>query len=287
MNKNTLITLAILMTLFLPFTYGGCGGGGGSSNGGQFYAEAPFFFEVAIDTHNRFFIQAVTGSVEIIGSTTADSVIIEGERRVGSSSPEDAKEHLDELQVEVEDLGTEVTVETLQPKFALGRNYIVDYRVTVPDHLEVYANQVVGTVIIDAINSPVSVITINGDVDIADISGSAQVNVTNGQIFSQVTSPSNGAIELSTINGSIDAEVVLPLDGTIDITVLHGDINLDIPQNTSAIFSARLIKGSIRLIDLVLQNEVKTPTSLTGILGDGRGDIWLETETGNITVTGF
>ncbi|MBW2409172.1 MAG: hypothetical protein JRF72_05200, partial [Deltaproteobacteria bacterium] len=149
MNKNTLITLAILMTLFLPFTYGGCGGGGGSSDGGQFYAEAPFFYEVAIDTHNRFFIQAVAGSIEITGSATADSVVIEGERRVGSSSPDDAREHLEALQVEVEDLGTEVTVETLQPQFAHGRSYEVDYRITVPDDLEVYVSQFGGPVIID------------------------------------------------------------------------------------------------------------------------------------------
>ena len=287
MTKNTLITLAILMTLFLPFTYGGCGGGGGSNSSGQYYAEAPFFFQVPINTQNRFFIQAFAGGVEITGSPTVNSVTIEGERRVGSSSLADAEEHLDELQIEVKDLGTEVMVETIQPKFAQGRNYEVEFRITVPDDLEVYVSQFGGPVTIDAINSMVSVNTFSGDVDIADISGSAQVNVTNGQIFSQVTTPSNGAIELSTINGSIDAEIVLPLDGTIDITVMHGDINLDIPQDTSATFSAGLIKGSIRLIDLVLQNEIRTPISLTGILGDGRGDIWLETDSGNITVTGF
>jgi hypothetical protein len=89
------------------------------------------------------------------------------------------------------------------------------------------------------------------------------------------------------VNGSIDAEVALPLNGTIDIAVLHGNINLDIPQNTSATFSAGLLEGSIQLINLELRNEVRTPRSLTGILGDGQGDIWLETETGNIIVTGF
>jgi hypothetical protein len=287
MNKNTLITMAILMTLFLPFTYGGCGGGGGSSNDGQFYAEEPFFDQVAIDTQDRFFIQAVAGSIEITGSSTVNSVTIEGERRVGSSSPADAETYLDQLQVQIKDLGNEVTVETIQPKFAHGRNYEVDYRITIPDHLEVYVSQVGGTVVIDSINSPVSVNAFAGDVDLVEISGSTVVNVINGEITSQVTLPSDGILELSTMTGNIDSQVALPLGGTIDITVLHGDIHLDIPQNTSATLSADLIKGFIQLVNLVLQNEVRTSYSLTGTFGNGQGDIWLETETGNITVTGF
>ena len=35
MNRNTLIALAILIFLCLPFTYGGCGGGGGSDSDGM------------------------------------------------------------------------------------------------------------------------------------------------------------------------------------------------------------------------------------------------------------
>ena len=288
MNKHKLITLAILMALILPFTYGGCaGGGGGSDDNGQVYAEEPIFFQVAIENHDRFFIQANTGRVEITGSPTVNSVTIEGERRVGSSNLEDAEAYLDQLQVAVKDLGTEVTVETIQPKFAGGRNYEVNYRITVPDNLEVYASQVVGPVFIDAINNPVTVNMVNGDADISEISGSTQVNVINGKIFSQVTLPFDGAIELTTVNGGIDAEIGLSPGGTIDITALHGDINLDIPQNTSATFSASLIEGSIQLIHLVLQNEVRAAHSLSGILGEGQGDIWLETETGKITVTGY
>lgn len=289
MNRNTLITLAILISLCLPFTYGGCngGGGGGSNDNGQIFVEETFFFEVAIDNHDRFLIQAIGGSVEITGSSTAKSVTIMGERRVGSKTREDAEQHLDELQVEVTEVRTEIIVETIQPKKANGRNYEVDYRISIPDNLEVSANQVGGPVFIDTIDGPVSVNTIKGDVDLIEISGNTQVNVINGQINSQVTLPLDGTIELSTLTGDIDSEVVLAIGGTIAMSALQGDIILDISEDTSATFAAEVIDGVIKLKQLVLHNQVKTPHSLTGTLGTGKGDIWLDTETGNITVTGF
>ena len=287
MNRNTLITLAILISLCLPFTYGGCSGGGGSSSDGQVWVAESFFYEVAVDTHDSFLIQAIGGSIEITGSPTANSVTIKGERRVGSKTREDAVKHLDELEVEVTDLGTEVMVETIQPKIANGRNYKVDYRITIPDNLEVHATQVGGPVFIDAIDGPVSVNNIKGDVDLVEISGSTRVNVMNGQIISHGTMPTDGNIELSTMTGNIDCEVALPLGGSIDMTALDGDINLDIPQDTSAILEAGVTDGVIRLIQLVLHDQVRTPHSLTGRLGDGKGDIRLETGTGDITVTGF
>ena len=285
MVKN-LIIIATLCCL-LPFTYGGCGGGGGSSDDGQVFVEESFFFEVSVENHDGFRIQAISGSLEITGSPMADSVTIEGERRVGSDSRSDAAAHLPELEVEVTDHGTEVFVETIQPKRANGRNYVVDYRITIPENLEVFASQVGGSVFINSIDSQLLVNNISGDVELVEIIGSTRVNVISGQIISQVTLPLDDSIELSTITGSIDSEVTLLSDGIIDITVIDGSINLDIPKNTSATFAAGAIDGAIRLLNLELQDEVKTPHTLTGMLGDGSGDIRLETDIGNITVNGF
>ena len=97
----------------------------------------------------------------------------------------------------------------------------------------------------------------------------------------------DGTIELATINGSVDSEIKLLSDGTIDVTVLHGGINLDMPQNTSATFEACVFEGDIGLKNVVLNEQVRTSHCLTGTLGDGSGDIRLETEFGKITVTGF
>jgi DUF4097 and DUF4098 domain-containing protein YvlB len=131
------------------------------------------------------------------------------------------------------------------------------------------------------------VINTNGDVELMEIVGSTRVNVVNGRIISEVTLPLDGTIELATVNGSVDSDIKLLSDGTIDVTVLHGGINLDIPNNTSAAFEACVFEGEIGLKNVILNEKVRTSHCLTGTLGDGRGDIRLETEFGKITVTGF
>jgi hypothetical protein len=106
----------------------------------------------------------------------------------------------------------------------------------------------------------------NGEVTIIGIIGSAFVNVANGTIKSGVT---------------------LPLHGTIDLNMGNGNINLAIPTHTSAGFSAMVSIGSISVSNLVLQNEVSTPTSRRGKIGNGQGTISLGTGNGHIRVSGF
>ena len=90
------------------------------------------------------------------------------------------------------------------------------------------------------------------------------------------------------VAGTIEGEVTLPLNGAIDMKTVTGDINLVIPVNTSAEFSAAVNIGSISDSNLVLQNEVRTATFLSGTLGSGQGTITLETEViGNISVSGL
>ena len=71
------------------------------------------------------------------------------------------------------------------------------------------------------------------------------------------------------------------------MNTVNGNITLDLPTNTSAEFSANVNSGSIVISNLVLQSEVITPTSVTGTLGNGEGEISLETVTGDINVSGF
>ena len=229
-------------------------------------AKESFSFEVAIESRFRLRLNSFNGTISITGISETDSVVISGEKRVESENAEDAEEHLKELEVRVQGLTDEVFIETIQPQETHGSNYMVDYTITLPNHFEVLVNQINGFVAIDSITNSVSVATVNGDVNLQKIFGSTFVEL---------------------INGSIDSEVTLPLDGTINMGTTNGAIELDIPQNTSAEFSANIGTGNINLINLVLLNEVSTPRSLNGTLGDGQGTIFLKTVNGNISVSGF
>jgi len=232
----------------------------------NFVAADSFSFEVEIETHTRLRLEGINGNVTISALSEADSVIITGEKRVGSESTQDAEEHLQELEVSVADMGSDVRVKTIQPEQTHGRSYVVDYTITLPQNLEVLVTNVNGAVTIDSINNSVSVVNVNGQVTLNEIFGSVLVSLVNGQI---------------------QAEVTLSTDGTIVMTTVNGGIGLDIPQSTSADFSASVVNGTIGISNLVLTNQVSTPDSLTGTLGDGQGTISLSTVNGSISVSGF
>ena len=199
------------------------------------------------------------------GSPEATSVHITGERRVESSSTRDAKERLEDLDVDVQDGANEVSIKTIQPDETHGRNYIVNYTITVPQDLEVQLHTITGDVTVDAIHTTVSIIAIAGNIRLGDIFGNTFVNLATG---------------------IIDGRVTLPIDGVLNLSTVTGGIGLEVPTDASAQLSANVITGHISLSDLVLENQNSSSTSLSGTLGDGRGTITLSVMTGNISISG-
>lgn len=236
-------------------------------NNTDFVTRESFSFRVDVVDHSRLRLEGVSGTITITGEPESDSVLITGERRVGSESTQDAEAHLPLLQVSVQEVGNEIYVKTTQPEQTHGRSYVVDYTITLPEGLEVSVNHVTGIVSINSVKKSVSVNHVTGQVLLDEISGSAVVSL---------------------VTGEIEAEMTLPEDSTINFNLVTGSVELEIPQNTSAEFSATVVTGTISLsADLVLQNQVSTHGSLTGTLGSGHGTISLSVVTGSISLKGF
>ncbi len=208
-------------------------------------ASESFLFELGASSRLR--LEGVNGTITVTGGSESASVTISGERRVGSDSAADAEAHLRELEVRVEERGDEVYVRTVQPSETRGRNYVVDYEITLPRGLTVQINN------------------INGDIDLEGLAGDTLAELVNGQIDARVSVPVGGVVDLSTVNGTIDVSV---------------------PVNTSAHLNANVVNGTIGIRDLTLHNEVSSRTSLQGVLGNGRGNIRLSTVNGSIDVEG-
>ncbi len=235
----------------------------------NFEAEETFSLEALVENRAQFRLHGKTGGITITGQPGALSVTITGTKRVQSESTQDAQAHLQDLTVNMQSLPNEIFVETFQPQDQNtgGREYIVDYTITLPQDLQTHVNSISGTVTLDSINNNVSVNNVGGSVTLKQIVGGALINV---------------------LGGTIESEITLPLNGSIDLNTLNGDINLTIPLNTSAGFSATVTLGTITAPNLVLQNETRTSTFLGGTLGSGQGTITLEIEQiGNIRVTGI
>jgi hypothetical protein len=214
----------------------------------DFIARESFNYHLSGWAHSRLRLEGVNGRVRIEGSYDSASVLVAGERIVKSDSDEDARRHLEYLEVRIEELGDELAVRTIQPENSSGRNYQVNYTISLPGSWSVEVSE------------------LNGNVILSDIHGSARVDL---------------------MNGAIEADLVLPMDGEIDLQTVNGEIDLDIPARTSAQFSADIVNGSINVSGLTLRNEVKTRNSLQGTLGEGRGQVSLRTTNGRINVKGF
>jgi hypothetical protein len=144
----------------------------------SFVAAEPFNFDVDAGGRGRLRLEGVNGTISIVGSSGVRSVSIEGERRVGSESREDARTHLEQLEVQVSGTANEVHVRTVQPEQSQGRSYIVDYTVTLPRNFEVVIESV------------------NGGVTVREIMASTYVAITNGVVDANVDLPRDGTIDL-------------------------------------------------------------------------------------------
>jgi hypothetical protein len=232
----------------------------------SFVAEEPFSSSIGVLQHKRVRLAAVTGIIHMIGDASANMVSISGKKKVTSTSTADAENHLSDITITIQDLGSEVFISTNQPTGSGNRLYQVDYIISFPDTLITGVGAVTGQITVDSVKQDVSVNHVTGNVFFNGLTGSSSVVL---------------------VTGNIEGDVILPNDGYLDWDVVTGDINLEIPVNTSAELTANVTTGGISVANLVLQNLTGSSTFLSGTLGDGQGNITLSVVTGNIDVTGI
>jgi hypothetical protein len=207
----------------------------------------------------------VNGTIEIQGRPGFDQVRVEAIRRVRSKTRHDAQAHLPHLQIAVSAGSDDILLETVQPKNSDGREYQVDYVVTVPQ--DFWA---------DVVNA-------NGSVNLKDLFANAWVQNANGDIFLKDLT---GSSWVTLGNGKIEAQVHLPPAGRLVHSVGNGGVALTVQPEVSAIFGAQVGNGSISLTGLNLSQSVAGPHSLHGVLGDGSGAIELSVGNGWIQARG-
>lgn len=248
-----------LPTLIVAALLSACGGGGDVNftisptfpplfppvGNTDFIARENFAFNLNGAGRDRLVLSGINGKIEITGDLVGSGIAITGQREVGAASLADAQAQLPALQVDVQEVGAEVVVRTIQPLTTGGRSYIVNYRIRLPASLAV------------------SIANVNGGLEL------------NGM---------NGGVDASLVNGQTEARLAVPSGGSVRLKGVNGNIDLHLPLATSAVFSAQVGIGTITLTDLALQNEVRTGTSLRGLLGTGNGTVTLETGNGSIRV---
>jgi hypothetical protein len=96
-----------------------------------------------------------------------------------------------------------------------------------------------------------------------------------------------GSCDVKTSVGDVLIEMILPDKGYCRAYTNSGNIRLKILRTASATISARTGNGSILFYNLEISDLQHDNDSLSGKLGSGTGEIYLETKSGNIEIVGF
>jgi len=232
----------------------------------DYSASESFSYEFAVKNQSQVFIDAINSTINIVSNNNISKAKVWGERIVKSDSEADATSHLKKLEAIVTDTDAAIYAETNQPSDSNGRDYLVNYNLSIPSDWDVDIKIINGVVEIDSSNSNVEIGMINGDIRLKEINGNLDIQLTNGKVSCKMTLPEQGKCEIKSVNA---------------------EIQLEIPKNTSADFAAGVVNGIVKVSSLDLQNLQSANNFVNGTLGSGDGTIKLEAVNGTIDASGY
>lgn len=98
----------------------------------------------------------------------------------------------------------------------------------------------------------------------------------------------NGSCEITALQGNVSLMLALPDSGFCFVKTGQGNLNIQIPVATSAQLTAGTLYGSVTFSGLNFsQIEEQSPKALRATLGDGLGRLQLDTEKGEIFISGL
>jgi DUF4097 and DUF4098 domain-containing protein YvlB len=225
--------------------------------------------EMAFDVNPgaRISLENINGDIDVVGGTGSQVTVV-ARKKAGR------QEYLDGLKVVVDASPDYIRIETRHPKsesswFNWGNDGggSVAYELSVPADVELDSIETVnGDVRIRAVDGIVKASTVNGGLDVGNLSAD---------------------VSLETVNGKIVAEFdVLGADQRVDAEAVNGRIEIRLPGDASARVTAETVNGSIDADDFGLEPEKGfVGRDLSGDIGGGAARISLDTVNGSIEIS--
>jgi len=243
-------------------------------------------------THNGYI--NITGADVTECSLTATIV-------AKADTEENAQMLAEEVKVELIPSGNKLTAKIEKPKLVPGRYVSVSLDVTVPNQTDADLTTHNGALKIKNLTGQLNGTTHNGEVTAEKIFGTAELKTYNGRVTCKEAA---GDIQLQTHNGSVICEEVsgdiklrthngsakafysgtAPPVCNVSIVTHNGGVSLTAPPNFSAKVDVSTHNGSIDTdLPITVTGKV-TKRKLTGTIGTGEGELYLETHNGSIKI---
>lgn len=184
--------------------------------------------------------ETTNGSISLLGSEQ-DQVTVKAWKQVSAPSKEKAEEFAQQVQVHVEQNGTEIHIYKEHPRPPLGYGVSVRYEISSPRTVGANLHTSNGAILIREIDGAVEAVTSNGAVELQGGTGDVNVRTSNGKIQLQ---DAMGHVRANTSNGQIKAALKQLQEGVFNTS--NGSINVNVREGNPPL-TAKTANGSIRL----------------------------------------
>ena len=301
-----LITSTVVFHLILIFLLAGCihvAADGAEldgpleieKKGDKHFVEARRSFEDG----NKLTLRNSNGAIEI-KSWDKNEVLILAEKHVRVNNgfslfsifsskrhynDEDKQELLDKIIVDIEQnrKKNELNIDTQYPKRPKGVNMSVQYEIRMPRNANLDIGTSNGAISVETIDGEVTIESSNGRLEAKRINGNIQAKTSNGAIICKNVS---GEIDASTSNGAIEIDYSGELLPSNDISceTSNGSIEVSLPEGGSFELEASTSNGRVSCDFYISEIYEKSKNELSGIVGEGKPMIQLETSNGSIEI---
>ena len=213
-------------------------------------------FDFEISSGGTLSLENINGDITITGGP-GNRIQIVATKKAGN------QDYLDGMEIQVRADSDRVTIRTEHPKsrnswFSFGDSSgSVTYEIIAPADIN-----------LDSIE------TVNGEIEVAGITGDVSVETTNGDIN---LGGLRADLHADTVNGSIEASfAVLGGSQRINAETVNGRVSLRLPEDASARINAGTVNGGIDADDFGLKvDKGFLGRDLDGEIGGGDQDTWV------------
>ncbi|MBI4553355.1 MAG: DUF4097 family beta strand repeat protein [Candidatus Latescibacteria bacterium] len=183
-----------------------------------------------------------------VRSWDRNEVKIWAKKKAYAHDEEEAAELLKEVEIRVDQTADRIDILTDRPRRSSfgNRGVNVTYEITVPKEISLELDTVNGGVEVEEITGTVQANTTNGGVEVRRVRGAVQARTTNGGIEAELLSY-NGRDDLTftTTNGSIRVTFPKDIKAHLEARTTNGHIETDFPITVQGRFSQKSIEGDL------------------------------------------
>lgn len=220
-------------------------------------------FKVGAD--GSFDLTGISGDVRVTGDGGTE-IRVEATKRVRHRDADEARRLLDELRIEMTQVGGRVEVRTTYPRRGSGgraTSASVDFVVTVPAGVAVAVKSISGDVEVTSVRGEVRAETVSGNVDVADAPNVAVARTISGSVTARDIGSAN-TLALQTVSGRVlasglkvrvlsagsvsgDVRITGVQIERLEATSVSGNIQFDSPLSKGGRYEFTSHSGDVRI----------------------------------------